>query len=214
MIVEFVGPPGAGKTTIAQELARLTGQTSLTLDGYRARDGRILSRREVTVHRWWSLVSQPRLANEALDCARLEGRGLALSWMINLARRNSMMRSLRGHDMILEEGTLSALCLAQAARSQQWEMLAVLPRLTHGDRVIVLHIDPDTAVERIRVRQGILADRDDDELRKLFFGYNAALATLSGALDSSPIHVGSDGPPSTIAAKLRQLLDLHPRLAT
>lgn len=206
MTVEFVGPPGAGKSTIARELARLMGQSSVTLDGYRTPQGRVLSSREVTLERWWSLVSQPRLAWAALDCARREGRGLALSWMINLARRNRMMEHLEGSGLILEEGTLSALCLARAARSRPWEMRSVLPYLAHGDTVVVIDVDVATAVERIQHRQGILADRDAASLRRLISGYQSALAQLSSVLDPAPIQVTSDQLPNIIAARLLELL--------
>lgn len=206
MIVEFVGPPGAGKSTIAGELSRLTGQPSFTLDGFGTVGGRALTRREVEIQRWWALASQPHLAREAVTCARREGRGLALSWMINLARRNRMMGSLKDKDVILEEGTLSALCLAKAARSRAWDVLSVLPRLSYGRIIVAVDIDIDTAVERIQMRQGILADKDASSLRRLVSRYQAALSQLSGVLDPAPIRVSSNRPPTSVADQLRESL--------
>lgn len=117
-----------------------------------------------------------------------------------------MMRTIRGRDMILEEGTLSALCLAHSARSLPWDLLSILPHLTHGDQVVVINTDIDTTVERIRSRRGILSDRDIRELQSLVARYNAALSILAHALTPPPIEVLSDEPPNTVAARLKEAL--------
>ena len=193
MIVEFIGPPGAGKTTVGTSLSSLTSWPSITLDGYLTPGGDSrFSLRRVQLQRLWSLFSQPALSRHVFQCARTEGTGGALSWMINLARRNRMMLSLKQDTCILEEGTLSALCLAMASREGDWDPSEVLATLTYGDVVVTMDVDIATSTRRVIERKGILSELSVPEIERIVGSYNKNLDWVTKHVTVPVIHLSAD----------------------
>lgn len=159
MLVEFLGPPGAGKTTLASLVAKDFRAQGVQLNmvhmtGYENFAGVHLSDRQIRADQIGSLIVQPRLGLEAFKCLVREGRGTASSWTINMARRSWGSHRCRklGGVTLLAEGPLSALCLIGCARRTDWNFEAVLDIISLPDVVISLHVVPEEASRRVAER--------------------------------------------------------------
>lgn len=97
-----------------------------------------------------------------------------------------MARIYKGEDtaIILEEGVLSALCLAKAARRLDWNATSILPILNTPDVVISLRAPVEETYRRVVARQGILGNYSLDELRELQSAYVAAQDLIEDAVDA------------------------------
>ena len=157
---------------------------------------------EVRRNRLRSLLTQPRLSADVISCAIREGPGLGLSWMVNLSRRNRMRRDLSDEPLVLEEGPLSALCLASCARRSRWDLRATLPKLTTGHTVVILELDPETVVTRIRKRGGFLHQEPQTQLWDLVDRYLNALEIVAEAVPAPVLRYRADRSPKELAAQI------------
>lgn len=206
MLIEFLGAPGTGKSSVARELSRLRGLPSLTVDGYRNLEGERIPPWRIRISRWVALLAQPWSWRDVISCWRREGTGPALSWAINLARRNRVVRSARGRDLLLEEGTLSALLLRQAASTSDLDVSQILRNLVVGDVVIYLHIDQEANVERLYARQGILSDWSEEEIYDLIGGYKAGVPEVLSRLTVPVYEFSTDEEPAIVAQQIADRL--------
>jgi RecA/RadA recombinase len=184
MIIEFFGPPGSGKTTVAQEAARLLASTGVGArvhngQGFEDLDGQRLAAWRIWLSRVTGAASRPRLA--AAGMKHVTGKHAA-SRLIALCRRDQFMRrfgTLPGVHF-LDEGPLQSLC-GLAAACSTWP-LDLLPRVSSPTAAVLVSADADASLRRTRSRQrGMRFDRlsDADIRRELatHMKFSAAIAT-------------------------------------
>lgn len=135
MIIELIGPPGSGKSTVARRLAAEHGGDVLKLNGYA--DG-------VSVGRFRPVLTQPSLF---LAAAAVNRR-----YAVNMARRNYLMAHLRGGAVWVEDGPLFALCrmVATSDGTATENAERLLGKLRLPDRCIAVEAAPETCLYRLR----------------------------------------------------------------
>lgn len=223
MLVELFGPPGAGKSTLTPLIVdwlRYAGHQarSVHITGYQSLGGTPLSRRQMQWDRILALTGQPYLAAEAARCLTSEGTGLALSWLINLARRNRAMQRLEQRDRatravtIVEEGPLSALCLAGCAHKSAWNPNHLLKRIVLPEVAVYLSVDQEVANDRVQQRAGRFSQIPREEL----FQSAAKYLTYADALQQQlpipvlPIQSGEQAPRELASRIASSLIDRRP----
>ena len=206
MIVELVGPPGVGKSTVAGHLAGRLGAHWVNLTGYFHPDGTSMTGRAIRFDRIASLVLQPRLAGLALRCWRREGTGEGMSWTINLARRNRAAKRLTG-SYVLEEGPVHALAL-YAAGGDHRPFETILTALALPDALVILSAEVDTVVDRLRSRGEIWSERADDGNARAVRAYVAALGRITPMLRVPVIETNATSPPEEVATRLAARVNL------
>jgi RecA/RadA recombinase len=183
MIIEFFGPPGSGKTTVAQEAARLLASTGVGArahngQGFEDLDGRRLAPWRIWLSRVTGPASRPRLV--AAGMKHVTGKHGA-SRLMALCRRDQFKRRLGTLPGVrfLDEGPLQSLC-GLAAACSTWP-LDLLPRVSSPTAAVLVSADADASLRRTRSRdRGMRFDRlsDADILREhaAHMRFSAAIA--------------------------------------
>lgn len=144
MIVEFLGPPAAGKSTVAAAVAERMGVTFRDSPGLKRADGTFVpvwpARRAAACH----LLRQPMLAAALLS--RLTSRKAANA-ASNLSRREGARRRLCDSKLTLvSEGPLFGVAMMAALGARDPQRL--VKRVTQPDVLIELRVDPKEAALR------------------------------------------------------------------
>jgi thymidylate kinase len=169
MIIEFVGAPGAGKTTVARRVGELAEARGLVLrnDTLNRHDGQRLSERAAAIR------ANPGLVRVLAPTIPGRGATTRLATANRLLRRDWLTRQLPPRTL-LDSGVLFAAC--GVVRRLDVPAKLLVPRLARPHAVIRLDIPPPIALERVRQR--------GTDHRTLAMGYDAALRYLTeyGAL--------------------------------
>jgi thymidylate kinase len=160
VIVDFVGLPGAGKSTLAQAVAALLegdGVSAMAGEngGTTAADGRRLSRWERLGFRIASVWANPGLIAACAPIVLRPGGTEDLPMFVNLCRRDRALRVARPKGiLLLHESSLHRLCIALALveRSSPDVVERFVRRMAWPDALVYLEVEPAVATERVRER--------------------------------------------------------------
>ena len=220
MIVEFFGPPGSGKTALAEEAARLLvskGAATKVHQGqaFEALDGRRLATWRVWLSRVSGPVSRPRLL---AGCMKYSTSKLATSRLIGLCRRDQFARRLGRLPgiQILDEGPLQSLC-GLAAACSCWP-LDLLPRVTPPRVAVLVGSNVEEGLRRTRSRdRGMRFDRlsDAETLRELSaHGRFSEAIAAHAEFPVLRISNQADGDIESVASDLMKMIETLPSLST
>ena len=142
VIVEFIGPPGAGKSTLAREVADAYGYEVMKVNAWGA-----------PVSRLGRLAAVGRHVPLAIAAVRLGGLGtVPVSKAINLCRRQQQMAALPA-GVVVEDGPLMAL--SRMARDRPGRDIApVVTRLTAPDVCVAVSVPPEVSLYRLATYRG------------------------------------------------------------
>ena len=203
MLIEFIGPPGAGKSTIAAELADAASLLRENLDGNRRLGGGSLTSRQVARQRLLAIATQPWLSIPLLAEIVQGQRGTSASWRINLLRRNRLMRQLRKtrRSAVIEEGVTHACVLALSESKgssdlRRWHRLLELP-----DLVVSVRVTPEVARDRVLSRAGVLSGWSVDAIEGLATRYLDAARMIESEFETPVIVIDSTWTSSTALAE-------------
>jgi shikimate kinase len=169
MIIEFIGLPGAGKTTLRRQLTDILGDgepgVRTDADSGRARSGSGRLRRYasycVAAWRWRTAI---RISAICLASSRRPWREklFALRLLVVSLGRYHAAQSRRTPIVMMDEGFIQRCftVLVDGPEEVSGEMVRRLASAgPHGDMVVHLKIDPEVALRRLSVRQRGLPPR-------------------------------------------------------
>ena len=148
MIVQVVGAPGAGKSTILPELAHKLDAELVDLGSCRGLDGEILPPAVRFAHWLVATAANPRLA---LTLARLPRRGhRTIQEAPETVRRDRLMRVLSrcGGSFVVDEGPIHKAVWSAAKSGRRLDPDRFARRLTQPDVVAQVAVAPEVAVDR------------------------------------------------------------------
>jgi hypothetical protein len=212
VIIEFIGPPGAGKSTVAHAVGRQLAVPVVNLDGNRTFRGRLLTPQQVISQRRLAVLKQPTLSVAMLAGLLAGDRGASASWRVNLIRRNDLMRRLAQNSStaIIEEGPVHAAVLVMAESRRSPEASRIVRYLTLPDVVVSLHAATPTTTGRVLKRGKVLSDWPPDALDCLARRYSFAAPAIEASVPTNVIVLDStaatpDELAASISAAIRQI---------
>lgn len=219
MVVELVGPAGAGKSTLAQNVHRADSNVHVGLSIWGLPRRRLVS---------GAIALVPTVIVAAVRKRRLRWREIA-----QMIRLDALRRTLRrakkagkrgGTTILLDEGpvfAISSLDLAIAQRGgkvpDKWRRRAIARWARLLDTVILIDAPDTKLADRIRTRakQHRMAKRSDVAIQRFAKGFRNAFARVIGDLariDESQLivdRIRTDGRLDRSAERLRATLARH-----
>lgn len=199
-LVEFVGPQGVGKTTVAQLVASEIGIPCHHGQGGRQADGDQMTPRQIRKDRIVSVIRFPMLYLRALASLNTD-RPARLRLSLNIVRRNRFAADLSGG--ILEGGPVHGAC--QAAANTGTNLSALSRRVVSADVYVRLRADSRVIAERFSCREG--HDEVRDAHADWIQHYDASLDAL--LVGRNVIEVDASGSPTEVAASVLDALERY-----
>lgn len=196
MIVEFVGSPGSGKTTVARELATQLDWPLFNLHGHSTLQGRKLTGSKLNFHRMQAFMFQPKLV-QSIGPLILKENAEARGFLINLVRRNAVATTIPTRDWVLEEGVTQGLLLSAAFLSVSFDWRRTLSRLKRPDIIVAVCASPAVIQRRIRDRGTYLHDTPQMELDRFVRNYYQSLKALESQLGAPILWIDGEASPDT-----------------
>ncbi|WP_322496542.1 nucleoside monophosphate kinase [Chloroflexus sp.] len=211
----LIGPPGAGKTTIATQLARETGM-AIIATGQQLR-AEIRDQTPIG-QQIGALIEHGQLTPDALIAE------LMRSWLHAIPPAQPCL--LDGYPRSVAQAQMLETLLAEQGRQVNAVIVLDLSEATiihrlSGRRVcrspdgrdVTLHIDDTETVAQCLARGGVLLQRDDDQpdvIRARLQLYEQATAPVLDFYAARGLahHVNADQPPPAIVAAIRAVLQL------
>lgn len=162
MIIDFLGLPGAGKSTLAQALASAFKERRVAVTASENGGSSPLGVPPLT--KWarrrfkaGSLLGNPGLVAASVSVSVTLSSGRLGYWpmFVNLCGRDWALRQSKPDGiLLLHESSEHRLCLALALakKTRPDTVRRFLAHMTWPDAVVYLRVDPELAVERIRQR--------------------------------------------------------------
>ena len=165
MIIEYVGPPGAGKTTLVRARASESGAQVLDMVDGHGPDGSRPGRQARRVQWVRSVASNPRFAR--WWWARIRRDKDIVRHALEASRRDWVVRRLRRRDgtWLVDEGPLHRLLWVLAWSG--WDGDLPSTGLVCADEVVVVNTPPEVAFERVSARGGANTVLDLPEAERL-----------------------------------------------
>lgn len=150
VIVEFIGAPAVGKTTVAPIVAALLNLPAYRGQAFHGFDGAPLTERQKQLDRVLSVVRYPRLAYCAfgLDNRCVRRR---IDFALNMCRRNRFAARAAQTGGVIESGPMHGLC--QISANVGFDAVSLWPLVVHADVYVWLRANPDLVADRLRERQ-------------------------------------------------------------
>ncbi|HEV8510112.1 MAG TPA: hypothetical protein VGQ48_06620 [Gemmatimonadales bacterium] len=213
MVVELVGPAGAGKTTLAQNVHRADSSVHVGLSIWGLPRSRLVR---------GALALVPTIVVAAVRKRRLRWREIAHMIRLDALRRVLRREKSRHRIILLDEGPvfgISWLDLSFAKRGAQapakWRRRALAKWSVLLDSVIFLDARDTTLAGRIRTRakKHRMMKGSDVAIRRFAAGFRKAfdtvIAELSRTGQLAVDEVRTDGHLNRSAARLRATLTRH-----
>lgn len=220
MVVELVGPAGAGKSTLAQNVHRADPNVHVGLSIWGLPRRRLIS---------GAIALVPTVIVAAVRKRRLRWREVAqmirLDALRRVLRRAKKAGKRGGKTILLDEGpvfAISSLDLAIAQRGgkvpDKWRRRALKRWARLLDTVILIDAPDAKLAERIRTRakRHRMAKGSDVEIQRFAKGFRNAFARVIGDLtrvdEARPLvvdHIRTHGRLDHSAARLRATLARH-----
>lgn len=172
LIIEFVGTPGAGKTTVARQLAEdVTDGTRLTPSGA---GWRFVSQHPVLSARW--ILRAVRV--DASSALSRHGIKLAL----HCARQQVAVRSAWEGILVFHEGCITAARRIQHEHGCPLSQQLLAGLLPVSDAVVVLEVSREVAYQRLLERdmhsRAVAASADGESWQSLVLAVESVVSAL------------------------------------
>jgi RecA/RadA recombinase len=149
-VVEFIGPPGAGKTTALHRTAAETDGAVVSLDLWRRLDGTTPDRRERLRERLGSAARQPRVTLATVRLVAPDRR--LVGHMLEVPRRRAMLNRAPAGVWLVDEGPLQRLLWVLAMASWEGDVAQAARAATQADVLVVVDVNAEEAWARLERR--------------------------------------------------------------